>query len=1032
MAIPRRRILVNIALLIVAGVLTGFSGSTEPAVQACPATITPPVPSVVMNTTGARALMQQVPAAFIQNRGQWDPRVRFKAKLGPMTAFLENRGWTIKVEKRVYEKRGRERGRLAKAKRPRIKEIRGAVVRMRFSDASGHPDLVAENEVHGYYNYISGADSSTWQSRVPGYTSVRYEKVYPGVDLRVRETGGKLEYDLLVSRGADLSQVNLLVEGSEGLELKSDGSLIIKTALGPLVQPPPDTWEVTATGQKNAVSCRYVLRGPDRFGFEAPSRDPTRALVVDPQLIWSTYLGGATTYEDVHFVGVDQSGLVTVVGSMYTVVEPGDFPTTVGAYLRTNPPENYGDVFVTRLDPGKTGGQQLVWSTLLGFVGREAPKPLAGIDNLGRVVVGMSLKNFQTCPPTTPGAFDADRSGADYRSDPYIMRLTDTGSSIDFATFLGGEQFGAGPQELCSLHVNPLTGIITLAGHTSAKDFPTTTGAFTETYPGQWPYGTNYEGTASGFVARLDPSKTEVDQLVWSTFLGGDMTHNLLGLDVDQNGVVTVSGWTRDSSFPITPGAYQNTFTGWMNNFVARLDPSKTGASQLIWSTFFCEGYLESFVLRVGEDETVTFVADTAVNNATIVPTTLGAYQTSCAGASDIYIGRLNATGTALLWGTFVGGSAGDHIGPYNHCVPFALEPNGNVIVGGWTYSLDFPTTPGAFDTDYDGMGEAFVTRLDSTGSALVYSTYLGGSGTSPLDEWDEDWVFSVALGSDGTAYLGGGTWSENFPTTSGAFLEDEPSGWPDAWIQKGWVAQLNMGNSQPGEDVVVAADPDTSLTFDSVTTPGETTVTYTTTAPPLPAGFAIGGSSTYLDIQTTATFSGPVEIAIEYDETAFEDEDNIKLLHYENDAWVDITTSLDTVSNVVRGVTTSFSPFAVTQGPLPVSIDIKPGSFPNSINLGSNGVVAVAILSTPTFDALTVDPTTVTLANANVRLKGKGQPQASFDDVNHDNLLDLVVHVETEALELTTTDKEAILIGKTLDGKTTIRGVDSIRVVPQ
>lgn len=113
------------------------------------------------------------------------------------------------------------------------------------------------------------------------------------------------------------------------------------------------------------------------------------------------------------------------------------------------------------------------------------------------------------------------------------------------------------------------------------------------------------------------------------------------------------------------------------------------------------------------------------------------------------------------------------------------------------------------------------------------------------------------------------------------------------------------------------------------------------------------------------------------------------------------------------------------------VDIDIKPGSYPNSINLGANGNVPVAIFSTEDFDAMIIDPLTVTLAGASVRIKGKGTPQTSAEDVDGDGLLDLIVHVDTTALELTGNDTEAILEGQTFDG-TSIRGVDTVRIIQE
>jgi hypothetical protein len=191
-----------------------------------------------------------------------------------------------------------------------------------------------------------------------------------------------------------------------------------------------------------------------------------------------------------------------------------------------------------------------------------------------------------------------------------------------------------------------------------------------------------------------------------------------------------------------------------------------------------------------------------------------------------------------------------------------------------------------------------------------------------------------------------------------------------------------------------------------------------------------VGGSS-YYSITTTATFGAPVTICITYDPTQFNDPTTLRVFHFDN-TWLDVTTSNDPVGGKICGQTSSLSPFLIAERtPLAVTIDIRPGSYPNSINLGSNGVVPVAIFSTATFDARTVDPSTVTLANAPVKLKGKGQPMASFQDVNGDGRLDLVVNVQTNALELTSGDVAAVLKGRTFSGQP-IKGSDSVRIVPQ
>jgi hypothetical protein len=169
---------------------------------------------------------------------------------------------------------------------------------------------------------------------------------------------------------------------------------------------------------------------------------------------------------------------------------------------------------------------------------------------------------------------------------------------------------------------------------------------------------------------------------------------------------------------------------------------------------------------------------------------------------------------------------------------------------------------------------------------------------------------------------------------------------------------------------------------------------------PTSPSGFSFGEPPTYYDVTTTASFTGPVSVCIDYNPEQFVDPSGLRLLHFENSARLDVTASNNTRTNTICGQVSTLSPFAVAERLISVSIDIKPGSYPNTINLGSNGVVPVAILSSATFDARTVNPSTVTLASAPVKLTGNGTPMSSYQDVNGDERLDLVVQVTTSAFQ--------------------------------
>jgi hypothetical protein len=244
------------------------------------------------------------------------------------------------------------------------------------------------------------------------------------------------------------------------------------------------------------------------------------------------------------------------------------------------------------------------------------------------------------------------------------------------------------------------------------------------------------------------------------------------------------------------------------------------------------------------------------------------------------------------------------------------------------------------------------------------------------------------------------------------------------------------------GEDVCVEPqDPSTgetpvTITFATVEESGFTSLDAPATpSHEAPANFKFGTPPTYYDISTTATYTGQITICVSYDPSTFSGSPKrLRLFHYEDDQWVDCTTSVDTINHVICGTVSSLSPFAVLEPVvIYVQIDIKPGSSPNAINPGSNGLVPVAVLSSEDFDATQVDPTTVTLAGANVAVRGKGNYMAHKEDVNGDGYIDLVVQVETSAGSAVWETGTAILTGNLLPefGATLIEGSDEIIIVP-
>lgn len=690
------------------------------------------------------------PVAFVPNLGQWDHPAAYVARFGGMTVFLEERGWSFSLVE--HEPSDDARMQQAAADEP---AARGVGVRMTFVGARA-AEWTPESRLPGVHHYFVGRDESKWRRDVPLYASVHYGSLYEGIDVRAREHDRHFEYDLLLAAGADLDRVEVVVEGAHGLHVDAGGGIVLATALGPVRMPPPVSWEVGAGDERRAIECRFVVRGPDRFGFFAPGRDPSWAMVVDPGLVWATLLGGASD-EECTSLAVAGTGDVIVAGATFSV----GFPTTPGVFSGSFLGGAY-DAFVTRL---ASDGASLVFSTFFGGSSGDWVYDVA-VDAQGNVTTTGTTgsSNF----PVTAGSFSTSINGL---ADLFVASLAPDGSSVLYATYLGG----SGNDGVSAIALDAQGGAV-VVGHTRSADFPTTPGAFDTS----WTFG-----NSDGFVTRLSPTG---QSLVYSTYLGGADMDEIVDVSVDAQGAVTVVGETVSTNFPTTVGAYDTSYNGGISYgdaFVTRLSPT---GSTLQFSTYLGgSGDDGAYSLAVDAQGAITIVGYTKSTN---FPVSIGAFDaTFNGGGEDAFVTRLSASGATLVWSTFLGGADGER------AAAVAVDPQAQATVVGYTRSANFPVTVGAYDTSYNGPNglDGFVSRLASTGARLVYSSFLGGTAN--------DVPLAVALDDAGAATLAGNTFSANFPTTAGCF--DPNLGGPS----DAFVARLDLlptgvspfGSSSPG-----------------------------------------------------------------------------------------------------------------------------------------------------------------------------------------------------------------------------------------
>jgi hypothetical protein len=387
----------------------------------------------------------------------------------------------------------------------------------------------------------------------------------------------------------------------------------------------------------------------------------------------------------------------------------------------------------------------LVYSTFIGGSGNDNGRSLA-IDAKGKAyIIGQTNSaNY----PTTLGAYQTTMGTY---CDAFVTKLNAEGSALIYSTFLGGNSDCIVSSIAIDAYRNPY-----IIGQTSSNDYPTTPGAF-QTALG----GVNASNT---FVTKLNHAGSA---LVYSTYIGGSRTDLGNSITIDADGNAYLTGNTTSEDYPVTPGAFQTIYNNlylmdFPDCFVTKLNP--TGTS-LIYSTFIGGSRIEAGNSIAVDAEGNAYITGNTFSSD--YPTTPGAYQTVWGGhgdgrhsfdAGDAFISKLNPTGNGLVYSTFIGVSCNDQGSS------LAIDSDRNAYITGKTYSSDYPTTPGAFQTVfgggdiYNGIGDAFVTKLNSTGNDLVYSTFIGGSGN--------DQGSSIAVDPDGSAYLTGQTSSANYPTT--------------------------------------------------------------------------------------------------------------------------------------------------------------------------------------------------------------------------------------------------------------------------
>ena len=632
-----------------------------------------------------------------------------------------------------------------------------AIVRMQFIGANPQAQIRGDAELRGKINYLTGNDPAHWQTGVATFAKVQVGELYPGINLVYYGNQQQLEYDFTIAPGANPDAIAIHFTGTDRISINSRGDLVLKLANGEVRQPKPLIYQTT-DGTRKEIEGGYRLLNAHTAAFTLGNYDRTSPLVIDPELSYSTYFGGTsgetawavavnTNDGSIYVTGETLSQLLRTNGTSFAFPIPGAFQTSFqGGKLR-------GDAFVARFN---SSGTNLIYLTYLGGNADDGAFGIA-VDGAGDAFV----TGFTDSPnfPVTANAIQPAISGVAnkqtgfYAVDAFVTELNPGGSNLIYSTYLGG----SGSDAANAIALDSFTNAY-VAGFTYSSNFPVTGNAFQKKLA-----CTNTFVNANAFIAKIGPGGSN---LLYSTYFGGSNFDEAFSIAVDSSNYVYVTGYTASTNFPNT-NAFQKHLNGSAqktsadDGFVAKFDPTGTN---LLYSSFL-GGTNTDLAYGIAVDNNGgAYVTGWTVS--TNFPNTVGTNVTGLYSyvttntlniglATNVFLTKItNGTQAGIAWSVVFGGYRVD-VGQ-----GVAVDPAGNVFVVGSTSSTNFPCFPtnaiNNLRSTNSGNSDVFVTALNSTGTSLLYSIRLGGTGN--------DFGYGIAVDPLDNAYIVGQTYSTNFP----------------------------------------------------------------------------------------------------------------------------------------------------------------------------------------------------------------------------------------------------------------------------
>jgi uncharacterized repeat protein (TIGR01451 family) len=844
-------------------------------------------PSTAAALPQARSLFAGLPLIFEPNLGQGnleagDPRAKFVTRGSGYSLFLGSEGATLSLLSRDASRR-------SSARNSTTHGARVESVQMRLAGANRNASVTGADRLPGKSNYFLGNDPAKWRTGVPQFARVRYENIYPGINLVFYGNQGRLEYDFQVAPGADPKQAELEFNGAKQLELK-DGALVIRSERGSVQLEAPRVYQEIA-GRQQPVEGSFVLRGGKRAGFAIGAYDHARELVIDPILTFSSYFGGSGD-EHATSVAVDGSFNIYLTGSTTSPNLPGavSIPSTLVQGVTQN-------IYIAKIQPPLGSiAAALEYVSYIGGDGKDSPAGIS-VDGRGDAFVAgtTSSTNFPTIATTAYQS--VPETGSTGTTHVFVSELLFDASALAYSSYLSG----TGTDAASGMTIDA-SGYVYVTGTTTSTDVSSATDQFPAS---NLPQGLPFQsiskapGLAQFFVTKVNTNAPREQSIAYSTYFGGGSFATAApvvtggGIAVDINGNVYFTGTTNyiysgsdsNSDFPILnayqpcldqappsiivnpPQCMNTTTTSLSDAFVAKLNPNASQGQQLIWSTY---------VGGTGADLGNGVALDTGAANVYLVGTTnstdigssaitlnTSAPFQACldqpgvaAGActpptnppNDAFVARLtnvtNSSNTVpvnvtLNYFSYLGGG-GAEAG-----LAIVVDSGAGAVVTGWTQSTPaapFPVFPAnnPIQSALTGFQDAFIARLDTTTSVGQTTTgswasYFGGSSADSNTVLTEG--TGVTLDVNQNTYFAGDTNSTDLQVqkqliTSAAV---NPSGYNGGY--DAFVTQLQSRFSVSLTGVLTLG---TNQTFISAGNQATFTYTVTNNGPDLATGLTL------------------------------------------------------------------------------------------------------------------------------------------------------------------------------------------------